>query len=62
MRTCDIADSPYCIALALASAKKGNLDRGFAFAGANAYRTKEIVSVKELIRTLAKEYERSASL
>jgi NAD(P)H-dependent flavin oxidoreductase YrpB (nitropropane dioxygenase family) len=55
--TCDYKNSPYCIALALINAQKGNLERGFAFAGANAYRCKEIISVKELITTLADEYE-----
>ena len=47
---------PYCIALALTNAKKGMLEEGFAFAGANAYRVDRIVSVKELIGTLTEEY------
>lgn len=55
--TCDHQNSPYCIALALINAQKGNLKHGFAFAGANAYRTKEIISVKELIESLLAEYE-----
>ena len=33
---CKPKESPYCIAAALKNAGKGNLDRGFAFAGANA--------------------------
>ncbi|MDH3929903.1 MAG: nitronate monooxygenase, partial [Deltaproteobacteria bacterium] len=49
--------TPYCIAFALISAKKGNLKHGFAFAGKNAYRVKEVVSVKDLIRSLLDEYE-----
>jgi nitronate monooxygenase len=52
---------PYCIALALTNAKKGKLEKGFAFAGANAYRIDKISSVKELIETLLEEYERGAS-
>jgi nitronate monooxygenase len=54
--TCDYVNSPYCIALALKNAHKGNLDNGFAFAGANAYRAKEIISVKELVKQIKKEY------
>ncbi|MCX7924045.1 MAG: nitronate monooxygenase family protein [Clostridia bacterium] len=54
--TCDYKSSPYCIAYALISAQKGKLNNGFAFAGVNAYRAKEIIPVKELMNTLAKEY------
>lgn len=54
--TCDFRNSPYCIALALMNAQRGNLKDGFAFSGANAYRTKEIVSVKSLINSLLAEY------
>ncbi|HUT47643.1 MAG TPA: hypothetical protein VMX36_15280, partial [Sedimentisphaerales bacterium] len=36
--------------------KNGNLDEGFAFSGANAYRVEQIISVKELIETLTAEY------
>jgi len=62
LKTCDFKNSPYCIALALTNAKKGNLDDGFAFAGANAYRVDKIIPVKELIKTLMVEYERAASV
>jgi len=58
--TCDYKNSPYCIALALASAQKGNLNSGFAFAGENAYRAEELISVKELTNYLLKEYEEEA--
>jgi len=60
LKTCDFKKTPYCIALALTNAKRGNLDKGFAFAGANAYRVDRIVSVKELIETLLIEYEKAA--
>ncbi|MHC4426889.1 MAG: NAD(P)H-dependent flavin oxidoreductase [Planctomycetota bacterium] len=56
LRSCNFRDVPYCIALALTNAKKGNLEEGFAFAGANAYRVDKIVSVKELIGMLVEEY------
>ena len=59
--TCDYLNSPYCIALALINAQRGMLSRGFAFAGQNAYRATEIVSVKELIATLLDEYEKAST-
>jgi len=61
LKTCDYRKVPYCIALALTNAKKGNLKNGFAFAGANAYRVDKIISVKELIKDLLKEYEEPKS-
>ena len=54
---CKVESAPYCISFALMNAKKGNLPRGFAFAGANAYRVNEIVSVNEVFASLRKEYE-----
>ncbi len=56
LRSCDFKNVPYCIGLALANAKKGDLENGFAFAGANAYLVDKIISVKELIETLVGEY------
>jgi len=41
----------------LTNAKKGILENGFAFAGANAYRIDKIISVRKLIETLVMEYE-----
>jgi len=58
--TCDYKNSPYCIILALINAQKGNLKHGFAFAGENVYRTKEIISVKELMASLLEEYENAS--
>jgi len=60
IKTCDIKNSPYCIALALVSAQRGNMENGFAFAGENAYKTNEIVSVNELVRLIKEEYDNSA--
>ncbi len=56
IKTCDPEKSPYCIALALECARRGKFKNGFAFAGQNAYRVNEIVSVKELINSLKAEY------
>ena len=61
LKTCDPKKSSYCICLALSNAKKGRLEKGFAFAGANAYRVKNILSVKELINTLTGEYRQSVT-
>jgi nitronate monooxygenase len=59
--TCDYQNSPYCIALALMNAKEGSFRRGFAFAGANAYRVEKLVSVKELMDSLIEEYNCAAA-
>lgn len=60
--TCDYKKSPYCIAAALNSAKKGKMHRGFAFAGETAYKITGLVSVKELIDSLRQEYIEACSL
>lgn len=59
LKTCNPQKSPYCIADALINAAEGNLDKGFVFAGANAYRLQKIVSVKELINELVTEAEQN---
>ena len=60
VHTCDLEKSPYCISLALVSAKRGLLDRGFAFAGANVWRVDKITTVAELVDELEQEYDASA--
>ena len=59
LRTCDFENAHYCIAKALLNAQKGNLDDGFAFAGENAYLVEQIISVKELMESLRKEYQKA---
>jgi len=54
--TCDPDTRPYCIAMALKNAREGKMEDGFAFAGANAYRVNEIVSVRELVSEISAEY------
>lgn len=56
IKTCDYKKSPYCIIMALHNAAKGNLSRGYAFAGANAYMAAKITSVKETIESLKTEF------
>jgi nitronate monooxygenase len=60
LKTCNFREAPYCIAKALINAQKGNVEQGYAFAGANAYRVQEIISVKELFESLEKEYNEAA--
>jgi len=65
LKTCTPAESPYCIANALTSALNGNFETGYVFAGANAWRCKEIVSVHDVFLALDQEYaskKRSVSL
>ncbi len=57
---CDSAKTPYCIAEALLSAARGDLEHGFAFAGANVPRVDRIVSVKALIDSLCAQYRHAA--
>jgi len=59
LKTCDPARSPYCIAKVLADAASGNFEKAFAFAGQNAYRCKEIISVKKLVSLLIEEMNES---
>ncbi|MDR2820929.1 MAG: nitronate monooxygenase [Desulfovibrio sp.] len=55
--TCQQEKTPYCIAQALVNAMKGNLERGFAFCGANVFRVNEIISVRELMDSLQREFD-----
>jgi nitronate monooxygenase len=57
--TCDVEKAPYCISLALLNAQKGRLDKGFAFAGANAPRVDRMMSVQSLVDELVEGYASS---
>ena len=59
LRSCNPHTAPYCIARVLADASKGRLLNSFVFAGTNAYRCTEIVSVKTLIDQLKEELSNS---
>lgn len=52
LTACDVKTAKYCIALALINAWKGDVDQGLILCGQNAYRVREIVTVKELISEL----------
>jgi nitronate monooxygenase len=57
LMACKMAEANYCIARALVNAYLGNVDEGIIFCGQNAYRSKEIVTVKALIAELLRELE-----
>ena len=57
LHTCDFTKVPYCISVSLLNAYGGNLDKGYAFAGSNAFRATKIVSVKELVDELKEGYD-----
>ncbi len=56
LKSCDYQKSPYCISLALGTAKLGKVDNGLLFAGQNVHRVDKIVSVKELMDELVQGY------
>ena len=60
IKTCEISSSPYCIITALVNALKGNFEKGYAFAGANAFKATHITTVKELIQSLRDEFKASS--
>lgn len=59
LKTCDYKKVPFCIAEALYNAAIGDLENGFAFAGSNAYQAKEIISVRETVERIAREFARA---
>lgn len=56
LRTCDYINAPYCISQALFQAARGNLEKGFVFAGLNAYLCEKITSVTEVIALLKADF------
>lgn len=55
IKTCDIANTPYCITKALINSVRGNVDEGLIFCGSNVYRANEIISVHDLMQKLVAE-------
>lgn len=60
--TCDYTKSPYCIIKALYNAARGNMKKGYAFAGGNAYLSDKIRSVKEVVESLKADFRLSRAL
>jgi len=57
LSACNYKEAPYCIAQALYNSATGNMDEGFAFAGANAYLATEINHVSDVINDLKKGFK-----
>ncbi|MDD2799773.1 MAG: nitronate monooxygenase family protein [Bacteroidales bacterium] len=62
LRTCDYEKVPYCIILALYNAYQGKMDKGYAFAGSNAYIASRLYSVKEVIDDIKEKFEATKAL
>jgi nitronate monooxygenase len=52
LESCGAREARYCISEALDAARKGDLENGFVFCGANAHRVEAVVPVKQLIAGL----------
>jgi NAD(P)H-dependent flavin oxidoreductase YrpB (nitropropane dioxygenase family) len=55
LSTCEPAVAGYCIAQALLASYRGQMEKGYAMCGANAWRCTKIVSVHDLIQELVEE-------
>ncbi len=55
LKTCIPKEVQYCIAKVLAKAAGGHLEDSFVFAGENAYKCTEIISVQSLVNRLKEE-------
>lgn len=60
LESCAAGKARYCISEALDCARKGDLENGFAFCGANAHRVEAIVPVRELVAGLKQGYALAA--
>jgi len=61
LKPCNPSETPYCISDALMAAVTGNLENGLIFTGSNAWRLKELVTVKELMNQLVEEAQAALS-
>lgn len=59
LHTCDYKKVPYCIIVTLYNAYQGKMDKGYAFAGSNAYRATKISSAKEVVDSITSEYNQA---
>ena len=60
LESCGAREARYCISEALDSARKGDLENGFAFCGANAHRIESILSVNQLVTGLRQGFALAA--
>ena len=62
LASCDYRKAPFCIAQALFNSARGNMEEGFAFAGANAYLATEINHVSDVINDLVAGFNHESLL
>jgi nitronate monooxygenase len=62
LSSCDYRKAPFCIAQALFNSARGNMEEGFAFAGANAYLANEINHVSDVINDLVAGFNHESLL
>ena len=55
IKTCNVANTPYCITKALINSVEGNVNQGLIFCGSNVHKANEIISVNELMKKLVTE-------
>ena len=55
IKTCNVANTPYCITKALINSVKGNVKDGLIFCGSNVYKANELISVHDLMNKLVFE-------
>jgi nitronate monooxygenase len=60
LASCKADAARYCISIALNNARKGRIERGFVFVGANAHRIRRIVPVSALMGELAEGFTQRA--
>ncbi len=60
LSSCNYKEAPYCIAQALYNSAIGNIEQGFAFAGANAWQATEINTVADVMNDLLSGYKHEA--
>jgi len=52
IKKCNYKDTKFCISQALINSVEGNIDQGLVFSGENAYKSKRIEKVKDIIEEL----------
>lgn len=57
IRSCNPAETPYCITDALIAAAKGDVENGLLFCGSNAYRSKKLEHVADIMKEFENDNE-----
>jgi NAD(P)H-dependent flavin oxidoreductase YrpB (nitropropane dioxygenase family) len=59
LSSCNYKEAPYCISQVLFNSARGNMRKGFAFAGTNAYRATQIQYVADIFDELISGYNQA---